>query len=82
MRRKMVVEETFFVRIIIHQHMVWPPPAASLRVGRQQDLAPEEHDTIRRMTGLEVTFLKLIFTSTGSAASLPIATGKEVVSRT
>ena len=56
MRRKTVVEETFFVIIIINQHMVWPPTAASLRVGRQLDLAPEEHEIMRRMTGLEATF--------------------------
>ena len=32
-----------------------PPPAASLRVGRQQDLAREELETVQRMTGLEDT---------------------------
>ena len=35
-----------------------PPPAASLRVGGQQDLETEELETMKRITGLEETFLK------------------------
>ena len=37
---------------------------------------------MERMTGLEETFYKLIFASTGSFTSLPLASGKELGSRT